>query len=221
MAERHRQLKTAELDSLVIEENNTKWDAVINSVTDAIIVIDELGYIHEANSATEKLFGYDVESLLGENISLLMPEPYRSEPKDYIKRYLATDYRRTIGMVREVLAIRKTGEVFPIAFSVNETRYDDTLRFVGVIRDLTRFMSDEKRLIKAQKTELHAQFTAGIAHDFNNLLTVIQGNLEMLEPHLSQKEDQALLGDLLAAVEDGNHMTRQLFAFGRKQFLKS
>lgn len=212
--------ENTETDTLIIEAQSAKWGAVISSVVDAIIIIDEAGCIQEANPATAKLFGHDVESLLGENVSVLMPEPYHSQHDDYVKRYLETGEKWIMDVGREVLAMHKSGKVFPIALSVSEVRYDDTRLFVGVIRDLTERKANEERLIEAQKTEAIAQLTAGIAHDFNNLLTVVQGNLEMLEAIVPQKEGQVLLEEVLGAIEDGSYMVRQLLAFGRKQTLR-
>ncbi|WP_308910504.1 PAS domain S-box protein [Pseudokordiimonas caeni] len=206
---------TFELEAAV-----SKWQAIINAVVDAVILIDDRGIIAEANPATYRMFGYAEEDVIGRNISMLMPEPYRHEHDGYLRHFRETGEKRIIGIGREVLAQRKDGSIFPVQLSVGQADYDDTHMFVGVLYDLTENKRNEEHLRQAQKSEVIAQVTAGLAHDFNNLLTVIRGNLEMLEGYISHPEGHAILSEVMDAIDDGSQLIRQLLAYGRRQALQ-
>src|SRR5688572_23221266 len=107
----------------------SELQALLDAAVDAIIVIDARGAITTFNAAAERLFGYASADVLGKPIELLMPEPYHSEHKGYIDRYLATGEPRIIGIGREVLGRRANGETFPIALSVGEARAANSRHF--------------------------------------------------------------------------------------------
>jgi diguanylate cyclase (GGDEF)-like protein/PAS domain S-box-containing protein len=123
-----------------LEANETRIRAVTNNVADAIITIDEHGVIDTVNPAAEKLFGYDSHALLGKNFSMLMPEPERSNHKDYIARYLQTGDARILGVSRELVGQRQDGSVFPMELAISEMVMDDSRYFIGIMRDITERM---------------------------------------------------------------------------------
>ncbi len=95
-------------------------EAILATAADPIIVIDETGVIAVANAATSRLFGFTHEALLGKNVSMLMPEPFRTEHDGYIQHYLETGETKIIGVGREVPAQRSDGSTFPMFLSVSE-----------------------------------------------------------------------------------------------------
>ncbi len=158
----------------------TELQALLDAAVDAIIVIDERGAITTFNAAAERLFGYTTAEVLGKPVDLLMPEPYHSEHKGYVDRYLATGEPRIIGIGREVLGRRANGDTFPISLSVGEARGADGRRFVGIIRDLSaqkaaevRARSIEGRLAHVGRFDLMGEMAAGIAHEINQPLSAI------------------------------------------------
>ncbi|MCS7033209.1 MAG: PAS domain S-box protein [Phycisphaerae bacterium] len=144
-----RQDRTAQ----ALRESDARMRAIVTTAVDAIITIDERGIIDSANPAAERLFGYDRNELAGRNVSVLMPEPYRSEHDDYIARYLRTGKARIIGIGREVIAQRKDGTTFPINLAVSEFRVDDRRMFTGIIHDLTDRRRLERRIIETAEAE--------------------------------------------------------------------
>lgn len=111
--------------------------ALMEAAVDAVIVIDHGGRMLSVNDAACRTFGYRTDELLGENISLFMPEPDRSGHDDYLARYREYGVPHIIGTGREVIARRRDGTMFPVRLSVGRVPDTDPPRFVGLVRDIT------------------------------------------------------------------------------------
>jgi len=203
-----------------------KLRGIVESAVTAIITIDERGLIENINPATERLFGYSASELVGQNVKILMPEPYRGEHDGYITNYLGTAVRKIIGIGREVSGRRKDGTTFPLHLSVSEFEAEGRRYFTGMIHDISdrrhveeALRESERRLAQSQKMEAVGQLTGGIAHDFNNLLLVITGNLELLEPQLKIDDQRALLKEAQDAATLGSKLTDQLLSFARRRHM--
>lgn len=185
-------------------------EAILATAVDPIIVIDRHGIIREANPATSTLFGHARASMIGQNVAMLMPEPYRSEHDRYVGRYLETGEKRIIGIGREVTAQRADGSVFPIALAVSEVAADgdgDERWFTGVIHDLTerfaaqRALEDANRNLESQVADRTAelrtlladlersnrdleQFAYIASHDLQTPLRNVRQGLDLLDAHL-------------------------------------
>lgn len=130
--------------SLAVSESRLR--ALLEAAVDGILSIDERGLIQTINPAAERLFGYAAAEVIGQNVKMLMPSPYREEHDGYVARYLATGEKRIIGIGREAVALRKDGTTFPIDLSVAEARVGRERLFVGIIRDITeRKRAEEDR----------------------------------------------------------------------------
>ncbi|MBI2431302.1 MAG: PAS domain S-box protein [Candidatus Hydrogenedentes bacterium] len=114
---------------------------VVETAVDAIISIDERGIIEYMNPAAQNMFGFSLQEAYGQNVNLLMPEPYRAEHDRYVRNYVETGRKKIIGIGREVTGRHKTGRVFPIHLAVSEVQVEGRRVFTGIIRD----MSQEKR----------------------------------------------------------------------------
>ncbi|MCY1746325.1 hybrid sensor histidine kinase/response regulator [Ensifer sp. SL37] len=207
-------LKHAQAD-LVSREAHLR--SILDTVPEAMVVIDETGLITSFSAAAERLFGFKEQEVLGSNVKMLMPSPDREAHDRYLNNYLSTGERRIIGIGRVVTGRRKDGTTFPMELSVGEARSAGGRIFTGFIRDLTSRQRIDEELRQAQKMEAIGQLTGGLAHDFNNLLTVISGNLEMIEGRLDDPSINVLLKEAQAAADDGAKLTAQLLAFGRRQ----
>lgn len=195
--------------------------SILDTVPEAMVVIDESGTITSFSAAAERLFGFTTGEVIGHNVKMLMPEPDRGAHDGYMERYLETGERRIIGYGRVVTGQKKDGTHFPMELAIGEARAAGRRIFTGFIRDLTSRHRIEEELRQAHKMEAVGQLTGGIAHDFNNLLTVVSGNLEMIERRLTDDRARALLREAQGAAEDGAKLTAQLLAFGRKQPLNA
>ena len=195
--------------------------SILDTVPEAMVVIDESGTITSFSAAAERLFGFTTGEVIGANVKMLMPEPDRGAHDGYMDRYLETGERRIIGYGRVVTGQKKDGTHFPMELAIGEARAAGRRIFTGFIRDLTSRHRIEEELRQAHKMEAVGQLTGGIAHDFNNLLTVVSGNLEMIERRLTDERARVLLREAQGAAEDGAKLTAQLLAFGRKQPLNA
>lgn len=130
-----------------LEKSQDQLQSIIHNVMDGIITIDETGVIHGFNPAAEEIFGYSHQEALGGNVKMLMPEPDRSRHDAYIGRYLQTGQSRVLGVRgREVTAIRKNGEQFPLEMSVSEMMLGGMRYFIGIVRDITERKLVEQKL---------------------------------------------------------------------------
>ena len=115
-----------------------RLDAILNTTTDGIIVINAKGIIEAFNRGAEHLFGYPESEVIGRNVSLLMPSPHHEEHDKYLERYLATGEAKIIGVGREVPGRRRDGTLFPVHLSVGEMRIGGERKFTGMLHDLTK-----------------------------------------------------------------------------------
>ncbi len=132
-----------------LEQAEAQTSAVLRTAADAIVSISSTGLILSYNAAAERMFGYTAEEMIGTNVSRLMPSPYANEHDNYLRNYLKTGKPRIIGIGRETIGRKKTGEEFPIDLSVSEVSIGDERTFTGIVRDLT-----EKRKVEGMQAFL-------------------------------------------------------------------
>lgn len=173
---------------------------ILETVPDAMVVIDQNGTVQFFSSAAERLFGYTAEEMFGRNVNMLMPSPYREQHDSYLQRYLTTGERRIIGIGRVVVGRRKDGSTFPMELSVGESNQNGQRLFTGFVRDLTERQRTERRLHELQDGLLQVfrlrsmgQMAAALAHELNQPLTAtanyVKAALRLLEapaPDLDQ-----------------------------------
>lgn len=131
------------------EQGRLRFDTLIDAAPDAVVMIDPSGTIRQFNPAAERLFGYAESGMLGQNVKILMPEPYYSAHDGYLKHHADTGERHIIGTIREVRGKRADGSTFPLDLSISELPADGGKEFVGVLRDLTVRKRQEENLREA------------------------------------------------------------------------
>ena len=132
---RSRLAGAASADDALAREAHMK--SILETIPDAMIVIDERGNMQSFSAAAERLFGYSAAEVLGKNVKMLMPAPYREGHDGYLQRYLTTGERRIIGIGRVVVGERKDGSTFHLELNVGEMKSGNQRFFTGFIRDLT------------------------------------------------------------------------------------
>lgn len=220
-------ISTLEKNKISLEKSYSKivnseksQSEILNFLLDAVIVINQDGIILSINKATLSLFEYTETELIGKNINILMPEPFKGHHDQYLKNYLKTGKMKIIGKGREVQAIRKNNKTMPIRLSVAElpSSADGQRRFIGSCIDITHEKHQQKEVKRTQKLVALGNLTGGIAHDFNNLLAIINGYSELLSDELdSHDEMQGYLNEIIKAGERGKNLTSKLLNFSTSE----
>ncbi len=166
-------------------EREAHLEAILATVPDAMVVIDERGLIQSFSSAAEAMFGWRTGEASGRNVSTLMPEPYRREHDGYLARYLTTGERRIIGTGRVVVGQRRDGATFPMELAIGEVHLKGHRHFVGFIRDLTQRQESERLLHEAQSEMAHmsrlstmGEMASALAHELNQPLAAVSNYLQ-------------------------------------------
>lgn len=146
-----RDISSRKLTESRLRESEARTRAILDAAVDGIITIDEAGIVRSVNPAAERIFGYRAVELVGHNINMLMPEPYRSEHNGYLANYMHTGQARIIGLGREVQGQRKDGSVFPMDLAVGEGVLAGGRIFAGFVRDITDRKAVEERLRTADE----------------------------------------------------------------------
>jgi PAS domain S-box-containing protein len=136
-----------------LEESEARAQAILETTVDGIITIDADGIIESFNDAAEDIFGYDEGEVVGENVKVLMPSPYREEHDGYLQQYHETGRRNIIGVGREVTGLRKDGSTFPMDLAVSEVELGTRTIFTGIVRDISERRRLEKEILNVSEQE--------------------------------------------------------------------
>ncbi|WP_051271780.1 SpoIIE family protein phosphatase [Fundidesulfovibrio putealis] len=196
-----------------LQYSEAKLHAVVNTAVDGIITIEADGTIESLNRAALSIFGYEQEELLGQNVNLLMPEPYRSNHPKFLMDYLNTGTPRIIGMGgREVLGLRKDGSTIPLELAVSEMRLGEVRMFTGILRDITDRVKAREDLLAANallaEKQRHLDADMAAAAGIQRALLPISLPWERRLDLAWRFEPSATLGgDIFNIVElDGSHL---------------
>jgi len=170
--------------SRALAEREAHLLSIYDTAPDALIVIDEHGVMQSYSAAAERMFGWSASEVLGRNVKMLMPQPFRTQHDGYLHRYLDTGERRIIGIGRIVVGERKDGSTFPMELAVGEVRSDHGRVFTGFVRDLTERQATETRLQELQSELVHmsrlsamGEMASALAHELNQPLSAIANYL--------------------------------------------
>lgn len=137
-----------------LRESEEKSSRILETAVDSIITVNSRGIIQSVNPSAVRNFGYSPDEVVGKNVSILMPSPYKDEHDQYLKNFLTTGVKKIIGIGREVVARRKDGSQFPIHLSISEYKTAGETFFAGIARDITAFKKSEEKfrlLVEAVK----------------------------------------------------------------------
>jgi PAS domain S-box-containing protein len=208
----------------VLDDERTR--AIVETVFDGIIMINDEGIVETFNPAAEAIFGYNGTEVIDQNVAMLMPADYAGAHDGYIERYLGGGEANVIGQIRELEGQRSDGTVFPLEIAVNEVNATWILQerrqrprrvFIATLRDITRQKEMSRQLQQSQKMEAIGTLAGGIAHDFNNILSIILGytGLTLEEEGLGDDAEENL-GMILQAGTRARDLVDQILTFSRR-----
>jgi two-component system sensor kinase FixL len=196
--------------------SEARWRAIVDSAVDGIIVIDAHGRVEAFNRAAERLFGYGADEVLGRNVDMLMPSPYREEHDSYLSRYLATGRAKIIGIGRQVQGRRKDGTTFPLHLSVGEITIQGERKFTGILHDLTSRVSMESQVREQAALARLGEMAAVLAHEIKNPLAGIRGAMQVFGERMTRDGTNApILKEIIARIDALDQMMKDLLLFAR------
>jgi len=213
-----RDITAAKASQRALKESEAHLRSVLETIPDAMVVIDTKGIIQSFSATAEKLFGYQAKDAIGQNVSMLMPNPYRAQHDSFLSRYLQTGERRIIGIGRLVVGQRKDGSTFPMELTVGEMRLGERRFFTGFVRDITERAQTQQRLQDLQAELIFmSRFTAlgemasTLAHELNQPLTAAASYLNGARRLL----DAGDAGKISVATNAIDHAADQMLRAGQ------
>ena len=216
------------VDASAAREREERLRSITQTAPDAIVIIDECGVIDTVNPAAERLFGYSSPELVGQNVKMLMPSPYRDAHDAHLARYRETGEKRVIGIGRVVVGRRKDGTTFPARLAIGEIVLEQGRLFTGFIHDITERETIERRagilrqeLMHASRLSAMGEMASGIAHELNQPLTAVMNYTRAARRRLERAEaDPAPIADLVEKAgkqaERAAEIIKRLRGFIRK-----
>ena len=206
-----------------LRESENKINSIIQAAVDGIITIDSRGIMEMINPSAAKLFGYQVEELLGKSINMLMPEPDKSQHDGYMHNYETTGRKKIIGIGREVTGLRKDGSTFPFFLSVSEAWVQGRRLYTGFVHDITQQKLNEERLrryaAELERSNLELQDFAYVSsHDLQEPLRKIQAFGDRLlhkEKENLSEQGKDYVDRMLNAANRMQNLINDLLAFSR------
>ena len=196
--------------------SEARWQSVVESAVDGIVVIDQHGRIESFNPAAERLFGYAEREVIGQNVNMLMPSPYREEHDTYLARYLATGTKKIIGLGREVQGLRRDGTTFPLHLSVGEVQANGERRFTGILHDLTARTEIERQLREQTALARLGEMAAVVAHEVKNPLAGIRGDIQVIGGRPpADSTDRRMAGEIVSRIDALSALMKDLLLFAR------
>ncbi len=199
--------------SALASDSDAHLKAILATIVDPIITIDERGVIERFNQAAERTFGYTAAEAIGQNITILIPAPFAQQHDESMKRYLLTGEKRIIGRGREALALRKNGELFPVELAVSEVDTGSRRLFTGIVRDITERKRHEAELEQAKQAAdiaslTKGEFLANMSHEIRTPMTAILGYLDLIVDDVDDRD--TVIEHVSVIRRNADHLLRVL-----------
>jgi len=197
--------------SHALASQKSRLQAVLDTVIDGIITIDDKGVVETFNPAAERLFGYAADEVIGKNVKTLMPKRYSEEHDSYLQNYNESNAAKIIGIGREVIGLRKDGSTFPMELAVGKMAVHGVQKFTGIVRDITERKEVSDSLLKAKEdadkaNRAKSEFLSSMSHELRTPLNAILGFGQMLDfnPKEPLSDSQKRCVDQI--VKGGDHL---------------
>lgn len=198
-----------------LRDSEARIRAIVETAVDAILTIDERGIVETFNPAAERIFGYRAAEVIGRNVSMLMPPPYREEHDGYLRNYLTSGVAKIIGIGREIVGQRQDGSIFPMELAVSEMRFGDRRMFTGIVRDISEKHRLQQKIQHQEKMAAVGVLASGVAHEIGNPLASISAVTQMLGRKMTDPYVQGKIALISKHIDRIILIVRQLVDFAR------
>jgi PAS domain S-box-containing protein len=204
-----------------LRKSEERVRSIVESAVDGIVVIDDRGTIQAFNPSAERLFGYRLGEVLGQNVNMLMPSPDRERHDGYLRHYLTTGEQKIIGIGREVTGRRKDGTTFPVHLSVGEMINEGKRSFTGILHDLSDRVQLEDKLAEQKSLAKLGEMAAVVAHEVKNPIAGIRGALQVITSRMpADQRDRNILLDIITRLDALDRIVRDMLMFARPRALR-
>lgn len=187
-----RDITERKLAEQASQERAARMRAIVETAPDGIITINSDGTIESINSALTRLFGYDSDELLGEDVNLILPNLLGGADGKSGTSPIKTGERRVFGIGREFYGIRKDSVEIPVEVALSVIRLEDNQIITGIVRDVTERKDAERRV---------KEFYSTVSHELRTPLTAIRTALGLIQG----KENKPVLD---IACEEADRLIR-------------
>jgi PAS domain S-box-containing protein len=194
-----------------LRESEARARSILETTVDAIITIDPQGIIKSFNKTAEKLFGYPSTEVIGKNVKVLMPDPYKSEHDDYMNHYLETGERKIIGIGREVTGRKKNGSTFPMYLAVSEVKAPNQHIFTGIVRDISeqrRLEQEVLRISEHERQRIGQDLHDGLGQMLTGIGLITKNLAEQLKKRGHELADEA--EEIWSLIKEADEQARTL-----------
>lgn len=174
-ASRHIEAQTKE-----IVQSEERYRSLVRSAHDGIVAIDRKGKVILFNEAAVKMFGYSPEEVIGEPLTMLLPEQYITKHIGGVSRFFETGETTLIGKTIEMEGSRRDGQAFPVELSLSASGVEDSLIVTEIIRDISERKAIQEQLINAEKQASVSIIAGSIGHELNNVISALMGYAQLL-----------------------------------------
>lgn len=205
------------------KKSEGKFQALLESAPDAMVITNRFGQIVLVNAQTEKLFGYERTELIGQEVEILIPGQYRGVHPDHRRNYISEPKIREMGAGLELFGLRKTGEEFPVEISLSPMNFEEGLFVSAAIRDISNQkkaaleLRDYASRLEFTNRELE-QFAYVASHDLQEPLRNITNYAMLLEETVSDSlnnDARHFLNVITTSTERMKVLINQLLSFSR------
>lgn len=194
-----------------LKESEARSKAILDTAVDGIVTIDENGTITLFNQAASEMFGYRVDEVVGRNVNILMPQPYRDEHDSYLNHYKSTGKKKIIGVGREMTGQKKDGSTFPLYLAVSEFEIEGKRKFTGIVRDISeqrRLEQEVLRISDHERRRIGQDLHDGLGQMLTGIGLMSQGLEKKLENEDSQYVDQ--VKEVTQLIREADHYAKKL-----------
>jgi PAS domain S-box-containing protein len=193
------------------KRESERLQTLLNNTLEGVITIDETGAIQNFNVASVRLFGYQPDEIIGQNITRLMPAQHRHNHENGMSRFLSTEQSKIIGQPVELEALHKSGQIIPIELTLSAFKWEERYFFTGIVRDISLHKAEHLALIAAKEeaekaNQAKSEFLSAMSHELRTPLNAVLGFAQLLQSDKQAPLTATQQDSLKLIIQSGEHL---------------